>query len=110
MSEPQPDEKKDGDGRINIGEHVVIYPRGKRRTWTADFNFVAADGRRRHGRRSRGTRVRRNAEAKAWDLDRELAAGELKPKAEPPPPSRSTPPSPRSSILSGPTGSPASPW
>lgn len=82
MSKKQTEEETENSGRVKIGDHVVIYPRGKRRTWTADFHFVDADGRRQHGRRSLGTRNGRIAKSKAWELEQDLASGELKPAAE----------------------------
>lgn len=69
--------------RVRIGEHVTIYPRGKRRVWTADFHYIDAQGRRKHGRRSLGTKNGRTAEVKARKIEDELARGEYTPKPEP---------------------------
>ena len=62
------DNSRFGDGRnerIKIGDHVVLYRRGARGVWTADFHYVDQNGRRQHGRsgwrRCRsGNRTRRN--------------------------------------------------
>lgn len=74
--------QSEANSRVRIGEHVTIYARGKRRVWTADFHFTDVDGRRKHGRRSLGTKVRRTAETEALKLEQQLAAGELKPRTE----------------------------
>jgi hypothetical protein len=48
--------------RIRIGDHVVIYPRGQRRIWTADYHDINKNGASRHVRQSLRTRNCRIAE------------------------------------------------
>ena len=69
--------------RIPVGERVSIYQRGKHKFWTADFHFIDKNGQRKHGRQFLGTRVRRTAEIRAMELERQLANGGLRSKPEP---------------------------
>jgi len=64
--------------RILVGDHVTIYPRGKKRLWTADFWHNGA-----HRRMSLKTRNKKIALHRALKLDARLASGTYQP---PPPP------------------------
>lgn len=64
--------------RILIGERVHIYPRGKKRTYCADF---WCDG--RHQRRSLKTRNLKIARQRALQLEAQLIEGDLKPSQAP---------------------------
>jgi integrase len=68
----------DTPGRVRVGEHVTIYPRGKKRIWCADF---WRDG--RHCRQSLRTANKKVALQKAMRLELDLAAGVCH---RPPPP------------------------
>lgn len=61
--------------RIRVGNRVVIYRRGKKKTYVADFY-----DRGRHGRRSLRTCNLRVARDRAIKLENELISGELKPR------------------------------
>jgi integrase len=65
--------RKCADCRIAVGEHITIYRRGSRGTWTADFHYIDQNGRRRHSRKSLHTRNQRAAESAARKLDVDLA-------------------------------------
>jgi integrase len=56
--------------RIAVGERVTIYPRGKKKTWCADF---WRDG--RHCRQSLHTRNQKVAQQRALRLELDLVAG-----------------------------------
>jgi hypothetical protein len=58
--------------RIQVGEFTVIYKRGTKGTYTADFHH---DG--EHGRRSMGTTNLKIARQRAIKLEREIIAGHL---------------------------------
>jgi integrase len=60
--------------RIRIGEHVVIYRRGRRGIWTAEFH---RDG--KHCRRSLKTSNKKPALQRAIRLEHELTSGTFKP-------------------------------
>ncbi len=62
--------------RIPVGEHVVIYQRGKRGIWTAEFT---RDG--KHCRKSLGTKNKKVALRKALQLEHELSTGTFRPAA-----------------------------
>lgn len=63
--------------RIRVGDHVVIYQRGKKKRWTADFWRMG-----RHCRQSLRTSNKKIAFQRALQLDAQLAAGVF----QPPPP------------------------
>ncbi|MFH1268865.1 MAG: tyrosine-type recombinase/integrase [Planctomycetota bacterium] len=63
---------------ILIGERVRIYPRGKKKTYCADFWY---DG--RHQRRSLKTRNLKVARQRAIQLEAQLIEGDLKPSQTP---------------------------
>src|SRR4051794_21747228 len=56
--------------RVRVGDHVTIYPRGKKKLWCADF---WRDG--KHCRLSLGTANKKVALQKALKLEAELAGG-----------------------------------
>lgn len=56
--------------RIAVGDRVVIYPRGRRRTWTAEFSLNG-----RHTRKSLKTSKKRTALQRATGLAAKLEAG-----------------------------------
>jgi integrase len=56
--------------RTRIGEHVTIYPRGKRRIWTAEYWHNS-----KHCRKSLKTRTVRIAQQRAVQLDNQLQQG-----------------------------------
>jgi len=64
--------------RFHIGDHVTIYPRGKKNTWYADYHH---DG--RHCRTSLKTSNRKIAEQRARELDVGLHNGQFKQAAKP---------------------------
>ncbi len=68
----------DKNDRIQIGDHVTIYPRGKRRIFTADFWHA-----QQHCRVSLKTRNKRTARQRALRLELQLANGEylVRPKS-----------------------------
>jgi integrase len=68
----------DAPERVRVGEHVTIYPRGKKKVWCADF---LRDG--RHCRQSLHTANKKVALQRAVKLDTELAGGTYR-KAPPP--------------------------
>lgn len=56
--------------RVAVGDRVVIYPRGRRRTWTAEFSLNG-----RHTRKSLRTSKKRIALQRATGLAAKLEAG-----------------------------------
>src|SRR5436305_750518 len=68
----------DAPERVRVGEHVTIYPRGKKRVWCGDF---WRDG--RHCRQSLGTGNKKVALQRALKLEADLAGGTYH-KAPPP--------------------------
>ena len=64
--------------RFRIGDHVTIYPRGKKNTWYADYHH---DG--RHCRTSLKTSNRKIAEQRARELDVSLHGGQFKQATKP---------------------------
>jgi len=60
----------DNPERIRVGDHVMIYPRGKKKVWCADF---WREG--QHGRLSLKTTNKKVALQKAMKLELELAGG-----------------------------------
>src|SRR5438105_2505798 len=64
------DRMTDPANRIRVGDHVTIYPRGKKKTWCADF---WRDG--RHCRQSLKTANKKVALQKAMRLELDLAGG-----------------------------------
>jgi len=68
----------DGTDRVRVGEHVTIYPRGKRKKWCADF---WRDG--VHCRQSLKTTNKKVALQRALHLDAQLSGGTYH---KPPPP------------------------
>jgi integrase len=60
----------DAPERVRVGEHVTIYPRGKKRAWCADF---WRDG--RHCRQSLRTANKKVALQRALKLEADLAGG-----------------------------------
>jgi integrase len=67
----------DQPDRIRVGDHVTMYPRGKKKVWVADF---CRDG--RHCRQSLKTANKKLALQRAQKLEVELTAGTY----QPPPP------------------------
>jgi integrase len=61
---------EENNQRIPIGEHVTMFRRGKRKTWTADFWHQG-----QHGRKSLRTRHERKARARAAELDSRIQQG-----------------------------------
>lgn len=64
------------NNRIPIGDRVVIYQRGVKKIWYADFHENG-----QHRRKSLRTKNRKVAEQRARKLDTELISGEYKPPA-----------------------------
>ena len=64
------------NNRFPIGDRVVIYQRGQKKTWYADFHENG-----QHRRKSLRTKNRKVAEQRARKLDTELIDGEYKPPA-----------------------------
>lgn len=62
------------NNRFPIGDRVVIYQRGKKKIWYADFHENG-----QHRRKSLKTKNRKTAEQRARKLDTELVSGEYKP-------------------------------
>src|SRR5438874_13820932 len=69
---------KDTPDRVRVGEHVTMYPRGKKKRWCADF---WRDG--KHCRQSLGTANKKVALKRAFKLELDLERGTFH---RPPPP------------------------